>query len=81
MLRTFVTLLAVAPLLGGCGSLLDQLEGPLHSLVDKMPEWAGGPPKNLPPRPGDPGYAAYQQQVEGRIITPVAEQGALAPLH
>ena len=70
-------------LLGGCSSSqFDAMQAPVHSIVDKLPEWAGGPPKGLPPRPTDPGYAAYLQQVEGRaVVTPTAEQANLSALH
>jgi len=42
------------------------MQTPAHAIIDKLPEWAGGPPKDLPPRPGEPGYAAYELQVEGK---------------
>jgi hypothetical protein len=31
---------------------------------DYMPQWAGGPPKDLPPRPGTPEYDAYRQKLD-----------------
>ena len=29
---------------------------------DYLPQWAGGAPKNLPPRPGTPEYDAFRQK-------------------
>jgi hypothetical protein len=31
---------------------------------DYLPQWAGGPPKNLPPRPGTPEYDAFRQKLD-----------------
>jgi hypothetical protein len=31
---------------------------------DYMPHWAGGLPKDLPPRPGTPEYDAYRQKLD-----------------
>jgi hypothetical protein len=32
---------------------------------DNLPAWAGGLPKGTPPRPGSPGYDAYQREISG----------------
>ena len=29
-----------------------------------MPHWAGGPPNNMPPRPGTPEYDTWRQQLD-----------------
>jgi hypothetical protein len=29
-----------------------------------IPQWAGGPPNNLPPRPGTPEYDTWRQQLD-----------------
>jgi len=81
MLRFFI-LFAVALPLAGCGSFIEAIEGPAHAIVDRLPPWAGGPPPGLPPKPTDPGYAAYVAQVDGKA-TPVAAapESALSPLH
>jgi hypothetical protein len=31
---------------------------------DVLPEWAGGAPKNMPPRPGTPEYEAFRQKMD-----------------
>ena len=31
-----------------------------------LPTWAGGMPKNVPPRPGTPEYEAHRERLEGR---------------
>jgi len=50
MARLFI-LLIVAALLGSCSSA-----------GDYIPHWAGGLPKDTPPRPGTPEYDAYRQR-------------------
>jgi hypothetical protein len=35
-----------------------------HTVVDSIPHWAGGLPKNVPPRPDTPEYDAWLQQRE-----------------
>jgi hypothetical protein len=59
-------MLLVALLLGGTvlGSCTDRPNvGPV---IDKIPEWAGGLPKGVPPRPGTPEYEAHKKRLEGR---------------
>jgi hypothetical protein len=34
------------------------------AIGDIIPHWAGGLPKNAPPRPGTPEYEAYIQQLQ-----------------
>jgi hypothetical protein len=66
-------LLSLALMLGGCAAsdkMEAQMEKAEHGVVDKLPEWAGGPGKGLPPRPTDPGYAAYEREVEGKEAAP-----------
>ena len=33
------------------------------NMGDVIPQWLGGPPKNLPPRAGQPGYEEYMRRV------------------
>jgi hypothetical protein len=35
-----------------------------HTVVDSIPSWAGGLPKNVPPRPNTAEYDAWMQQRE-----------------
>ena len=63
MIRTpaMVACLAVyALLLAGCGRINTSLS---HTLADNWPVWAGGMPKNVPPRPGDPRYARFFREL------------------
>ena len=62
-------LLGVALALGGCSSFAGFVS-------DTWPTWAGGMPKDVPPRPGAPGYdefIAHQQRQDA------AAGGAAAP--
>ena len=34
---------------------------------DYIPTWAGGPPKDLPPRPGTPEYDAFRQKMDAEV--------------
>ena len=55
MTRLIVLLIVAGPVLGSCtGGVVGDL----------MPHWAGGLPKNAPPRPGTPEYDAYRQKLE-----------------
>src|SRR2546430_10304094 len=36
-------------------------------VVDYIPTWAGGPPKDMPPRPGTPEYEAYRQKMDDEV--------------
>jgi hypothetical protein len=36
-------------------------------VADYIPTWAGGPPKDLPPRPGTPEYDAYRQKMDDEV--------------
>jgi hypothetical protein len=35
-------------------------------VIDMIPEWAGGLPKGVPPRPGTPEYEAYRKGIDER---------------
>jgi hypothetical protein len=41
-----------------------------------LPTWAGGMPKDVPPRPGTPEYEAHKKQLEGRSKIDAAPQPA-----
>jgi hypothetical protein len=53
-----VVLLAIGVTLASCAS------GGVVGEV--LPTWAGGMPKNVPPRPGTPEYEAHKERLEGR---------------
>src|ERR1700736_450047 len=46
---------------------------PKGNIGDYIPQWAGGPPKNLPPRPGTPEYDEFKRRLD-------AEAAAQGPL-
>jgi hypothetical protein len=56
MTRLIVLLIVAGPVLGSCTSG--------GAVGDLLPHWAGGLPKNAPPRPGTPEYEAYRQRLE-----------------
>ena len=47
-------------ILAFAGTLLPAC-APKGNIGDYIPQWAGGPPKNLPPRPGTPEYEFKQR--------------------
>jgi hypothetical protein len=53
MVRLLAILISAA-LLGSCSSM--------GSVGDYIPRWAGGLPKDAPPRPGTPEYEAFRQK-------------------
>jgi hypothetical protein len=73
-------LLGVCLALGGCSSFAGFVS-------DTWPTWAGGMPKDVPPRPGAPGYEefiAHQQRQDaaaGAAVAPgaAAQAGTPAP--
>lgn len=55
MIRRFIAaalVLGLASLLGACSPFSS-------SVADMWPHWAGGEPRGLPPRPGQPGYQQF----------------------
>ena len=67
---TAIAVLCGAFGLAGCGSM-----GP--TIGDALPQWAGGLPKDAPPRPGTPEYEEYQRRItEPKAQEPAQEQAA-----
>jgi hypothetical protein len=67
--------LLLAASLGGCTSFSS-------AVTDAWPTWAGGMPKDVPPRPGAPGYdefIAHQQQHDETAAAPGTAPGAYPP--
>lgn len=64
-----VLLLGIA--LGSC----TQFAG---TVSDAWPTWAGGMPKDVPPRPGSPGYDAFMLQQQGKDQTTSSVPAATA---
>ncbi len=64
-------------LLGGCSSINERI-GP--TIADTLPTWAGGMPKDVPPRRGTPEYDAYMKEQERKRLEPApANANASAP--
>ena len=55
MVARFAVLAIAGLLLASCGGVV----------TDAIPHWAGGLPKNAPPRPGSAEYEVYKQQLAG----------------
>jgi hypothetical protein len=58
-------------LLGACASFSGYVS-------DHWPTWAGGMPKDVPPRPGAPGYEEFIAHQQGRNAAPAAPADANA---
>jgi hypothetical protein len=56
-----------ATILAGCSSINERL-GP--AMGEAIPQWAGGLPKDVPPRRGTPEYDAYMQERERKRLEP-----------
>jgi hypothetical protein len=68
-------LLGLASLLGACSPFSS-------SVADMWPHWAGGEPRGLPPRPGQPGYQqfiAHGQPDQNPAAAPGAAAAQQAP--
>lgn len=78
--RPVATVAAIALLgaiLAGCSSINERM-GP--AIADTLPAWAGGLPKDAPPRKGTPEYDAYMQEQDRKRLEPApANANAAAP--
>ena len=45
------------------------------TVSDHWPTWAGGMPKDVPPRPGAPGYDEFLVHQQGKDVAPAAAAG------
>jgi hypothetical protein len=57
-------LLILGIALASCAS--GAYEANVGKAIDMIPEWAGGLPKGVPPRPGTPEYEAYRKSIDER---------------
>jgi hypothetical protein len=57
--------------LAGCGSINEKLAA---GMSDAIPQWAGGMPADVPPRPGTAKYDEFMQERERRRLQPAAER-------
>jgi hypothetical protein len=57
-----IALLILGTALASCAR--GTYEANVGKVVDMIPEWAGGLPKGVPPRPGTPEYEVYRKGVD-----------------
>ena len=66
-----------ATILGGCASINERLA---PAVGEAIPQWAGGLPRDVPPRRGTPEYDAYMQERERKRLEPApSNANASAP--
>lgn len=63
--------------LSGCGSINERLAA---GMSDAIPQWAGGLPRDAPPRPGTAEYDEFMRERERKRLEPAAarDDGAKA---
>jgi hypothetical protein len=61
----------LAATLCGCASTRSVVSA---KMADIIPEWAGGLPADAPPRPGEPGYEKYMQDLNAQLAAPKGDQ-------
>ncbi len=66
---------ALLLLLSGCGEISSRMA---ETIADYWPTWAGGEPKDTPPRPDDPRYQQFIEMEKTKAIVPDSQQKALA---
>jgi hypothetical protein len=59
-----VALLILGIAIASCAS--GAYEANVGKVIDMIPEWAGGLPKGVPPRPGTPEYEVYRKSIDER---------------
>jgi hypothetical protein len=72
--------------LSGCGTINEKLSA---GMGDYIPQWAGGLPPDVPPRPGTAKYDEYIKERERKRLMPASErsneqksdQSSLEPVH
>ena len=64
---TIVALALAGVAVSGCGTINEKIT---PTVVDVLPLWAGGMPKDVPPRRGTPEYDAYMQEREKKRLEP-----------
>jgi hypothetical protein len=77
-IRQFVLMLAAALAafgLSGCGTINERIT---PGVVDAIPQWAGGLPSGVPPRPGTAGYDEYMKEQERKRLEPAPPKDAAA---
>jgi len=69
-----VALLFLGTALASCAS--GAREANVGKVIDMIPEWAGGLPKGVPPRPGTPEYEAHRKGIDERAVFGAQSQDA-----
>jgi hypothetical protein len=76
-IATIAAFALAGAILGGCSSINERM-GP--AVADTLPTWAGGLPKDVPPRKGTPEYDAYMKEQDRKRLEPApANANASAP--
>jgi hypothetical protein len=75
-IATILALALAGFALGGCASINEKLGA---GAGDYIPQWAGGLPRDVPPRRGTPEYDAYMKEQERKRLEPAANANAAAP--
>jgi hypothetical protein len=75
---TIAALALAGVILGGCSTMNEKIA---PAIADTLPMWAGGMPKDVPPRKGSPEYDAYMQERERKYLEPApSNANASAPV-
>jgi hypothetical protein len=74
-IATILALALAGFALGGCGTINEKLAA---GAGDYIPQWAGGLPRDVPPRRGTPEYDAYMKEQERKRLEPAANANAAA---
>jgi hypothetical protein len=75
-IATILALALAGSALSGCGTINEKLA---TGAGDYIPQWAGGLPRDAPPRRGTPEYDAYMKEQERKRLEPAANANAAAP--
>jgi hypothetical protein len=75
-IATILALALAGSALGGCASINEKLAA---GASDYIPQWAGGLPRDAPPRRGTPEYDEYMKEQERKRLEPAANANAAAP--
>ncbi len=61
--------------LSGCGTINKELAA---NVIDAIPQWAGGMPADVPPRPGTAKYDEFMRERERKRLEPAAPKDGVA---
>jgi hypothetical protein len=72
-ISTLIALMLVACGLSGCGTINGYVA---PGITDHIPQWAGGLPPDVPPRPGTAKYDEFQKEQERKRLEPAPPKDA-----